>query len=163
MWVLGHCKVWGGGRWPRFSRAVQEFHKSGSNSHCALLSGAADGDVQEQTATFGLFFLNVAPLRAQEWAAPAGCSISKPLILGTKHLVIQLGLISNAALLQGPKALSYNPAENALLITSDQDGGSYELFIVPRDAGGRLDMTPPVRRSGWAALRVCVCVCQLCW
>ena len=35
---------------------------------------------------------------------------------------------------QGPKTLSYNPAENCLLITSDVDGGSYELYTVPKEA-----------------------------
>ena len=44
-------------------------------------------------------------------------------------------------LMQGPKTLSYNPAENALLITSDVDGGSYELYIVPKEAA-RGDTAP---------------------
>ena len=41
--------------------------------------------------------------------------------------------------MQGPRSLSYNPAENAVLITSDVDGGSYELYVVPKDASGRSD------------------------
>ena len=49
---------------------------------------------------------------------------------------------------QGPKTLSYNPAENALLITSDVDGGSFELYIVPKEAA-RGD-TAPVR--GWGCV-----------
>ena len=32
--------------------------------------------------------------------------------------------------------MSYNPAENAVLLTTDHDGGSYELFTIPRDANG---------------------------
>jgi hypothetical protein len=34
---------------------------------------------------------------------------------------------------QGPRTLAYNPAENALLVTSDVDGGSYELYMIPKD------------------------------
>ena len=47
--------------------------------------------------------------------------------------------------MQGPRMLSYNPAENAVLITSDVDGGSYELYVVPKDASGRSDT--PVRSA----------------
>ena len=36
----------------------------------------------------------------------------------------------------GPRTLSYNPAENAVLLTSDVDGGSYELYLIPKDANG---------------------------
>lgn len=41
---------------------------------------------------------------------------------------------------QAPRTLSYNPAENAVLLTSDVDGGSYELYKIPKDARG--DSTP---------------------
>ena len=34
-----------------------------------------------------------------------------------------------------PRTLSYNPAENAILMTFDVDGGSYELHILPKDPG----------------------------
>ena len=37
---------------------------------------------------------------------------------------------------QAPRTLSYNPAENAVLLTSDVDGGSYELYKIPKDARG---------------------------
>jgi coatomer protein complex subunit alpha (xenin) len=37
---------------------------------------------------------------------------------------------------QAPRTLSYNPAENAVLLTSDVDGGSYELYSIPKDARG---------------------------
>lgn len=37
---------------------------------------------------------------------------------------------------QAPRSLSYNPAENAVLLTSDVDGGSYELYNIPKDARG---------------------------
>ncbi|KAL1542946.1 hypothetical protein AAHA92_19975 [Salvia divinorum] len=32
---------------------------------------------------------------------------------------------------QAPRILSYSPAENAVLVCSDTDGGSYELYIIP--------------------------------
>lgn len=31
------------------------------------------------------------------------------------------------------KGLSYNPADNAILITSDADGGVFELYLLPKD------------------------------
>lgn len=31
------------------------------------------------------------------------------------------------------RALSYNPAEHAVLLTSDSDGGSFELYMLPKD------------------------------
>ncbi|KAK9804455.1 hypothetical protein WJX73_003595 [Symbiochloris irregularis] len=34
-----------------------------------------------------------------------------------------------------PRTLSYNPAENAVLVCSDAEGGSYDLYMIPRDAG----------------------------
>ncbi len=36
-----------------------------------------------------------------------------------------------------PRTMSYNPAENALLLTYDADGGQYELYNVPKDPNGR--------------------------
>ena len=36
----------------------------------------------------------------------------------------------------GYRSVSYNPAENAVLLTTDQEGGSYELFTIPKDANG---------------------------
>ncbi|KAK3810656.1 MAG: coatomer protein alpha subunit [Linnemannia elongata] len=35
-----------------------------------------------------------------------------------------------------PRALSYNPAERAVLITSTVDGGTYELYNLPKDYAG---------------------------
>lgn len=42
----------------------------------------------------------------------------------------------------GPRTLSYNPAENAVLLTSDADSGSYELYIIPKDANGSTVVSP---------------------
>lgn len=41
----------------------------------------------------------------------------------------------HAGMNTAPRTLSYNPAENAALMTFDGDGGSYELHILPRDPG----------------------------
>lgn len=41
-----------------------------------------------------------------------------------------------AGMNQAPRTLSYNPAENAVLLTSDVDGGSYELYNIPKDSRG---------------------------
>lgn len=35
-----------------------------------------------------------------------------------------------------PRSLSYNPAENAVLVGSDAENGSYELYVVPKEAKG---------------------------
>ncbi|GJW79267.1 coatomer subunit alpha-2 [Tanacetum coccineum] len=45
----------------------------------------------------------------------------------------------STSLNQGPQTLSYSPTENAVLICSDVDGGSYELYIVPKDSISRGD------------------------
>ncbi len=45
---------------------------------------------------------------------------------------------------QNPRTMSYNPAENALLLTSDVDGGSFELYSLPKDPS-RGDSAPVSR------------------
>lgn len=45
---------------------------------------------------------------------------------------------------QGPRTLSYNPAENSVLITSDVDGGIFELYTIPKDTRGE---NAPVSRA----------------
>ncbi|PHT76232.1 Coatomer subunit alpha-3 [Capsicum annuum] len=56
---------------------------------------------------------------------------------------------------QGPRTLSYSPTENAVLICSDTDGGSYELYIVPKDSYGRGDTVQDAKRgTGWSAVFV---------
>ncbi|GJZ95208.1 coatomer subunit alpha-2-like protein [Tanacetum coccineum] len=47
--------------------------------------------------------------------------------------VMPIGRPGSTSLNQGPQTLSYSPTENAVLICSDVDGGSYELYIVPKD------------------------------
>ncbi|KAK4351922.1 hypothetical protein RND71_027440 [Anisodus tanguticus] len=48
---------------------------------------------------------------------------------------------------QGPRTLSYSPTENAILICSDVDGGSYELYIIPKDSYGRGDTVQDAKRG----------------
>ena len=45
-----------------------------------------------------------------------------------------------------PRTMSYNPAENAILITYDAGGDSYELFMLPKD-GGRGEVVGDSRRG----------------
>jgi hypothetical protein len=49
----------------------------------------------------------------------------------------QIRAPSQSGAAAAPRTLSYNPAENAVLVSSDADGGSYQLYIVPKD--GRAD------------------------
>ncbi|QHN95883.1 hypothetical protein HN51_043821 [Arachis hypogaea] len=48
-------------------------------------------------------------------------------------------------LYQSPKSLSYTPSENAVLLCSDVEGGSYELYTISKDDSfiGRGDMQEP--------------------
>ncbi|KAM3304599.1 coatomer subunit alpha-1 [Capsicum chacoense] len=56
---------------------------------------------------------------------------------------------------QGPRTLSYSPTENAILICSDTDGGSYELYIIPKDSYGRGETVQDAKRgSGGSAVFV---------
>ena len=52
---------------------------------------------------------------------------------------------------QSPKTLSYSPAENAVLLCSDVDGGSYELYCIPKD---RADLQDAKRGLGGSAVFV---------
>ncbi|XP_059647627.1 coatomer subunit alpha-1-like [Cornus florida] len=61
----------------------------------------------------------------------------------------------STSLNQGPRTLSYSPTENAVLVCSDIDGGSYELYVVPKDSFGRGDiMQEPKRGLGGSAVFV---------
>ncbi|XP_057525773.1 coatomer subunit alpha-1-like [Amaranthus tricolor] len=48
---------------------------------------------------------------------------------------------------QGPRTLSFSPTENAVLVCSDVDGGSYELYVVPKDSFGRGDVVQDTKRG----------------
>ncbi|VVB08508.1 unnamed protein product [Arabis nemorensis] len=45
------------------------------------------------------------------------------------------------------RTLSYSPTENAVLICSDLDGGSYMLYIIPKDNVGRSDVVQDAKRG----------------
>ncbi|KNA11000.1 hypothetical protein SOVF_139190 [Spinacia oleracea] len=61
--------------------------------------------------------------------------------------VIPIRRPGTASLNQGPRTLSYSPTENAVLVCSDVDGGSYELYVVPKDSFGRGDMAQEAKRG----------------
>ncbi|KAK6245497.1 WD40 repeat - like 10 [Theobroma cacao] len=51
--------------------------------------------------------------------------------------VIPIRRPGSTSLNQGARTLSYSPTENAILVCSELDGGSYELYIIPKDSFGR--------------------------
>lgn len=53
-----------------------------------------------------------------------------------------------------PRALSYNPADNSVLVTSPADGGSYELIKLPREGAGAIESPDSKRGSGNSAIFV---------
>jgi len=64
----------------------------------------------------------------------------------------------SSSLNQCPKTLSYSPSENAILLCSDADGGSYELYCISKDGTkdsfGRGDMQDPKKGLGGSAVFV---------
>ncbi|KAF9623120.1 hypothetical protein IFM89_037636 [Coptis chinensis] len=61
--------------------------------------------------------------------------------------VIPIRRPGSTSLNQGPRTLSYSPTENAILVCSDVDGGSHELYIVPKDSVGRGDSMLEAKRG----------------
>ncbi|KAK9667322.1 hypothetical protein RND81_14G248500 [Saponaria officinalis] len=61
--------------------------------------------------------------------------------------VVPIRRPGSTTLNQGPRTLSYSPTENAVLICSEVDGGSYELYVVPKDASGRGDVAQEAKRG----------------
>ncbi|KAK6932876.1 Coatomer, alpha subunit, C-terminal [Dillenia turbinata] len=61
--------------------------------------------------------------------------------------VIPIRRPGSTSLNQTPRTLSYSPTENAVLICSDVDGGSYELYVVPKDSIGRGDSMQEAKRG----------------
>ncbi|BAT94595.1 hypothetical protein LR48_Vigan588s001900 [Vigna angularis] len=55
---------------------------------------------------------------------------------------------------QCPKTLSYSPSENAFLLCSEVDGGSYELYCISKDSYGRGDVQDAKRGHGASAVFV---------
>ncbi|KAJ2726253.1 hypothetical protein GGI07_000730 [Coemansia sp. Benny D115] len=46
-----------------------------------------------------------------------------------------------------PRTMSFNPSEKAVLITSDAEGGSYELYALPRNLTGHVTEATSTRRG----------------
>ncbi|CAA6671832.1 unnamed protein product [Spirodela intermedia] len=65
--------------------------------------------------------------------------------------VIPVRRPGSVSLNQGPKTLSYSPTENAVLVCSDVDGGSYELYVVSKDTVGRNDSVQDARKGPGAS------------
>ena len=61
--------------------------------------------------------------------------------------VIPIRRPGTTSLNQSPRTLSYSPTENAVLICSDVDGGSYELYVIPKDSIARGDAVPEAKRG----------------
>ncbi|KAF5951481.1 hypothetical protein HYC85_009425 [Camellia sinensis] len=61
--------------------------------------------------------------------------------------VIPIRRPGSTSLNQGPRTLSYSPTENAVLICSDVDGGSYELYAIPKDSINRGDTVQEAKRG----------------
>lgn len=53
-----------------------------------------------------------------------------------------------------PKTLSYNPAEHAVLVCSINDGGTYELYPLPREQNANPSEGKAKRGSGSSAIFV---------
>ncbi|KAJ1404216.1 WD40/YVTN repeat-like-containing domain superfamily [Sesbania bispinosa] len=60
----------------------------------------------------------------------------------------------SVSLNQSPKTLSYSPSENAFLLCSDVDGGSYELYSISKDSYGRGDVQDTKKGHGGSAVFV---------
>ncbi|KAF5187527.1 Coatomer subunit alpha [Thalictrum thalictroides] len=61
--------------------------------------------------------------------------------------VIPIRRPGTTSLNQSPRTLSYSPSENAVLVCSDVDGGSYELYTIPKDNISRGDTVQDAKRG----------------
>ncbi|KAF5185856.1 Coatomer subunit alpha-1 [Thalictrum thalictroides] len=61
--------------------------------------------------------------------------------------VIPIRRPGTTSLNQSPRTLSYSPTENAVLVCSDVDGGSYELYSIPKDSISRGDTIQDAKRG----------------
>jgi coatomer protein complex subunit alpha (xenin) len=78
---------------------------------------------------------------------------SNDLASGKEVSLISIRRAGTTGMNQAPRSMCYNPAENAVLICSDVDGGSYELYVIPKDISGR-DTQEPKRGLGGSAVFV---------
>lgn len=72
------------------------------------------------------------------------------LATGRDNPLIALRRPAAAALNTAPRTLSYNPAEHAALLTSDAEGGTFELYQLPKDAS-RGETAPEAKRGQGAS------------
>ncbi|XP_042451740.1 coatomer subunit alpha-1-like [Zingiber officinale] len=61
--------------------------------------------------------------------------------------VVSIRRPGSISLNQGPRTLSFSSTENAVLVCSDVDGGSYELYVIPKDVVGRGDYMQDARKG----------------
>lgn len=61
----------------------------------------------------------------------------------------------SSSLNQGARTLSYSPTENAVLICSDLDGGSHELYIIPKGSSGRGETVQEAKKRCWRVSSFC--------
>ncbi|CAN1317313.1 Coatomer subunit alpha-2 [Linum perenne] len=64
-----------------------------------------------------------------------------------ENQVIPIRRPGSASLNQSPRTVSYSPTENAVLLCSDMDGGSYELYIVQKDSISRGDTVQEAKKG----------------
>ncbi|KAG0560938.1 hypothetical protein KC19_9G025800 [Ceratodon purpureus] len=82
-----------------------------------------------------LYYVKERYLRTYDFAA------------GKDNPLISIRRAGAMGLNQGPRTLQYNPAENAVLLCSDVDGGSYELYIIPKESTGRSEAAQEAKRG----------------
>ncbi|CAN0854504.1 Coatomer subunit alpha-1 [Linum grandiflorum] len=61
--------------------------------------------------------------------------------------VIPIRRPGSTSMNQSPRTLSYSPTESAILLCSDVDGGSYELYIIQKDSISRGDTVQEAKRG----------------
>ncbi|KAJ3689879.1 hypothetical protein LUZ61_019043 [Rhynchospora tenuis] len=70
---------------------------------------------------------------------------------GNDTQLIPIRRPGSMSLNQAPRSLSYSPTENAVLVCSDADGGSYELYVVPKESSGRGDYAQDAKKGSGAS------------
>ncbi|CAN0858592.1 Coatomer subunit alpha-2 [Linum grandiflorum] len=64
-----------------------------------------------------------------------------------ENQVIPIRRPGSTSLNQSPRTVSYSPTENAVLLCSDMDGGSYELYIIQKDSITRGDTVQEAKKG----------------
>ncbi|GBF89236.1 coatomer subunit alpha [Raphidocelis subcapitata] len=74
------------------------------------------------------------------------------LAQGRDNPLIALRRPPTTTLNSAPRSLSYNPAEHAVLLTGDAEGGSFELYQLPKDTGRGESSPDGMRGQGASAV-----------